>query len=74
MNEYDSDRIADFVKKIDYIKTENIKDCDCYVINTCHIWEKETEKVLPSTISNKVLIIGGGNIGRNTTIIRSIFM
>ncbi len=45
MNEYDSDRIADFVKKIDYIKTENIKDCDCYVINTCHIREKATEKV-----------------------------
>ena len=25
MNEYDSDRIADFVKKIDYIKNKNIK-------------------------------------------------
>ena len=68
MNEYDSDRIADFVKKIDYIKTENIKDCDCYVINTCHIREKATEKVfhevgrLKKRFKNKkkpILIITG---------------
>ena len=68
MNEYDSDRIADFVKKIDYIKTENIKDCDCYVINTCHIREKATEKVfhevgrLKKEFKNKkkpILIITG---------------
>ena len=45
MNEYDSNRIYDYAKKIDYIKTPNITDTDCYVLNTCHIREKATEKV-----------------------------
>ena len=45
MNEYDSDRIYDMAKKINYKKTENLTETDCYVINTCHIREKATEKV-----------------------------
>ena len=45
MNEYDSNRIYDFAKKIKYKKTEISQDADCYVINTCHIREKATEKV-----------------------------
>ena len=45
MNEYDSNRIFDITKKIDYLKTENLKEADCYVLNTCHIREKATEKV-----------------------------
>ncbi len=45
MNEYDSNRIFDLVKKIDYQKTSNFKDLNCYVLNTCHIREKATEKV-----------------------------
>ena len=45
MNEYDSNRIYDFAKKINYFKTENLKEVDCYVLNTCHIREKATEKV-----------------------------
>ena len=45
MNEYDSNRIYDFAKKINYKKTEISHDADCYVINTCHIREKATEKV-----------------------------
>ena len=45
MNEYDSNRIYDLAKKINYKKTENLEDADCYVINTCHIREKATEKV-----------------------------
>ena len=45
MNEYDSNRIYDLAKKIDYKKTDNLKEADCYVINTCHIREKATEKV-----------------------------
>ena len=45
MNEYDSNRIYDLVKKIDYQKTDSIKDVNCYVLNTCHIREKATEKV-----------------------------
>ena len=45
MNEYDSNRIFDITKKIDYLKTENLKEADCYVLNTCHIREKATDKV-----------------------------
>ena len=45
MNEYDSNRIYDLVKKIGYKKTDNLDKTDCYVLNTCHIREKATEKV-----------------------------
>ena len=45
MNEYDSNRIYDLVKKINYKKTTNLRKADCYIINTCHIREKATEKV-----------------------------
>ena len=45
MNEYDSNRIYDFAKNINYKKTDKIEEADCYVLNTCHIREKATEKV-----------------------------
>ena len=45
MNEYDSNRILDMTKNIGYILTKNISEADCYVLNTCHIREKATDKV-----------------------------
>ena len=45
MNEYDSNRILDLTKKINYTFTKKIEDADCYVLNTCHIREKATDKV-----------------------------
>ena len=45
MNEYDSNRIYDSIKKIGYEKTENYEDANCYVLNTCHIRDKAKEKV-----------------------------
>ena len=45
MNEYDSKRILDLTKKINYVLTDNIGEANCYVLNTCHIREKATEKV-----------------------------
>ena len=45
MNEYDSNRIAALAEKINYIRTKDIKETDCYVLNTCHIREKATDKV-----------------------------
>ena len=45
MNEYDSNRILDLVKPIGYSVTDNPSDADCYVLNTCHIREKATDKV-----------------------------
>ncbi len=45
MNEYDSNRIYDTVKKIGFYKTENYSDANCYLLNTCHIRDKAKEKV-----------------------------
>ena len=45
MNEYDSNRILDLTKQIDYKKTKNLDETNCYILNTCHIREKATDKV-----------------------------
>ena len=45
MNEYDSKRIFDTVKKIGFEKTQNYEDANCYLLNTCHIRDKAKEKV-----------------------------
>ena len=45
MNEYDSNRILDLTKKINYVLTTNIGEANCYILNTCHIREKATDKV-----------------------------
>ena len=45
MNEYVSNRISNLAKEAGYTKTDNINNVDCYVLNTCHIREKATEKV-----------------------------
>ena len=45
MNEYDSNRILDLTKKIHYTRTNNLNEANCYILNTCHIREKATEKV-----------------------------
>ena len=45
MNEYDSNRIYDSVKKIGFEKTDRYEDANCYLLNTCHIRDKAKEKV-----------------------------
>ena len=45
MNEYDSNRIYDIVRKIGYQKTKNYEEANCYLLNTCHIRDKAKEKV-----------------------------
>ena len=45
MNEYDSNRIYDSVKRIGFDKTENYEEANCYLLNTCHIRDKAKEKV-----------------------------
>ena len=45
MNEYDTKRIIDTVKKIGFTKTENLDDTNCFLLNTCHIRDKAKEKV-----------------------------
>ena len=67
MNEYDSERIYDIAKKINYIRTEDLKETNCYVLNTCHIREKATEKVYhdvgrlkkPLEIKKPIVIVTG---------------
>ena len=45
MNEYDSNRIYDTIKKIGFEKTDIYENADCYLLNTCHIRDKAKEKV-----------------------------
>ena len=45
MNEYDSNRIFDIIKKIVFKKSENYEDANCYLLNTCHIRDKAKDKV-----------------------------
>jgi len=45
MNEYDSNRIYDTVKKIGFEKTDSYENANCYLLNTCHIRDKAKEKV-----------------------------
>ena len=45
MNEYDSNRIYESVKKIGFKKTDDKKNTDCFILNTCHIRDKAKEKV-----------------------------
>jgi len=45
MNEYDSNRIVDLLQKNNYILTKNVEEASCYILNTCHIREKSTDKV-----------------------------
>ena len=45
MNEYDSKRILDLLKPIGYVLTDKPSEADCYILNTCHIREKATDKV-----------------------------
>ena len=45
MNEYDSNRIYDSVKKLGFKKTDDQENADCFVLNTCHIRDKAKEKV-----------------------------
>ena len=45
MNVYDSNRIKDLFFEDGYVITNDIKDANLIVLNTCHIREKAAEKV-----------------------------
>ena len=68
MNEYDSNRIYDSVKKIGFKKTDKHEEASCYILNTCHIRDKAKEKVyhevgrvkkLYSKKNKPILIVAG---------------
>ena len=72
MNEYDSNRIYDTVKKIGYEKTDKYENANCYLLNTCHIRDKAKEKVYHEIgrvkkkfrFKNKPLIIVAGCVAQ----------
>ena len=72
MNEYDSNRIYDTVKKIGYEKTQNYEEANCYLLNTCHIRDKAKEKVYHEIgrvkknfrFKNKPLVIVAGCVAQ----------
>jgi tRNA-2-methylthio-N6-dimethylallyladenosine synthase len=45
MNEYDSNRILDLTKKLNYSSTNSLNEANCYILNTCHIREKASDKI-----------------------------
>ncbi len=45
MNVYDSDKIQDLLTAQDYINTNDIKEADLIILNTCYIREKAAEKI-----------------------------
>jgi tRNA-2-methylthio-N6-dimethylallyladenosine synthase len=45
MNVYDSERMGDALTAAGYGRTDNPAEADLYLLNTCHIREKATEKV-----------------------------
>jgi tRNA-2-methylthio-N6-dimethylallyladenosine synthase len=45
MNVYDSDRMADVVKPLGYMPSDDAEGADLVILNTCHIREKATEKL-----------------------------
>ena len=72
MNEYDSNRIFDIVKKIGFKKTGKYQDANCYLLNTCHIRDKAKEKVYHEIgrvkkkfrLKNKPLVIVAGCVAQ----------
>jgi len=45
MNEYDSERMLRDLQELDFSKTDDQKEADLVLLNTCHIREKAAEKV-----------------------------
>ena len=45
MNQYDSERILRDLQELDFSKTDDQKEADLVLLNTCHIREKAAEKV-----------------------------
>ena len=72
MNEYDSNRIYDTVKKIGFEKTDKYEEANCYLLNTCHIRDKAKEKVYHEIgrvkkifrLKNKPLVIVTGCVAQ----------
>src|SRR6266480_6846636 len=45
MNQYDSERIARVLGRMDYVATESIENADLILLNTCSVRDKAEQKV-----------------------------
>jgi len=45
LNENDSEKMMGMLEKMNYVQTENMKEADLYIINTCCVRENAEEKV-----------------------------
>src|SRR2546430_9544256 len=48
MNQYDSERIARVLGRVDYVATESIENADLILLNTCSVRDKAEQKVYSS--------------------------
>jgi tRNA-2-methylthio-N6-dimethylallyladenosine synthase len=48
MNQYDSERIARVLGRVDYVPTESIENADLILLNTCSVRDKAEQKVYSS--------------------------
>ena len=68
MNFYDSEKIKDLLKPLNYMHSESPEDCELAILNTCHIREKASDKMysdigrLANYKKNKIAL------GKNMTI------
>ena len=62
MNEYDTNRILDITKQINYYPTKNRSEADCLIINTCHIKKKQQIKYFTTLEELKKIFTKKGNL------------
>jgi tRNA-2-methylthio-N6-dimethylallyladenosine synthase len=66
MNQYDSERIAQILSRMDYERTEHIETADLILLNTCSVRDKAEQKVTARSGDGKMkerregVIIGVG--------------
>ena len=52
LNENDSEKICGMLEEMGYIKTDNVKDCDIALFNTCCVRENAEDKLFRKTSEN----------------------
>ena len=68
MNVYDSDRMIDVLAPLGYAPTDMADGADMVILNTCHIREKATEKVLGECKHRRSLLLVLSRHGRLGTL------
>src|SRR3977135_2082252 len=68
MNVYDSHRMADTLAPEGYAETAAVEDADLVILNTCHIREKEAEKVYSELGRVRKLKVAAARDGRRVVI------